>query len=1418
MHVRDARRPISVTTGSQFLFVLAVAAALLLTAAATAQAETPSIRWLSVGERQMPLQRAEAASAAIERIASDGSSRHIVVQFDRPLSTDERDRLADSGVVLQSYLGGNAFFAAVTPDALDAGALGRFAPLRSATAIETTLKLHPAFISGELPSHAVVEEAEGDGDETIVAAYVVFHEDINLDIDAYALCAAHNAAVRSALRSINGLVIELPKSQITQLAANDAVKWIEPPLPRMGRCNDSNRAITQADDAQAAPYNLDGSGVKVMVYDAGTARSTHVDFQGRLTVRDSSGMNDHPTHVSGTIGGAGVANAAYKGMAPGVTIEAYGFEGDLVAGFLYTDPGDLEADYNQAINTYGCDIANNSIGSNVESNGFDCSWQGNYGATSALIDEIVRGSLGAPFRIIWANGNERQGSRCDVEGFGDYYSMPPPAGAKNSISVGALNSNDDSMTSFSSWGPMDDGRLKPDICGPGCQSGGDGGVTSTFDTSDTAYGTFCGTSMACPTVTGLCALLLEDYRVQFAGQPDPRNSTLKILLAHNAVDLGNAGPDYVYGYGSVRIRDTIDFMRLGHFLEQEVSQGDTFTVLIPVGAGDPALKVTLAWDDFPGTPNVNPTLVNDLDLRVFNPSNVRYYPWTLNPANPSAAAVQTQEDHTNNIEQVYVASPAAGTWRIEIHGFNVPQGPQPFSVCASPGLIKCSSAGTITLDKTKYGCEDTAEIKVIDCDLNTDDGVIETVNVTIVSTSEPGGEIVQLTETAAESADFRGTISLSETNAPGVLLVANGDTITATYIDADDGEGGINVVVTADAPIDCQGPIISAVQVASLDSGSATITFTTDEAANGTIRYGLSCGSLGDSQAEVGYKTAHTIVLTGLSNNTTYYFAVDAEDVGGNESTDDNGGACYTFTTPNIPDDCIDAIEACPGSVYSGTTVGMNNDGSASCGDSATSPDVWYVYTPGENGTATFSLCSGTTYDSVLSIHTGCPGTTANEVGCDDDFCSGGGPSQVTIGVTEGVTYYIRVTGWNGSAGNYSLEISGPECGGDALAISFPNGLPEAIEPDVATTFDVTIQDDQETYVPGSGTLYYRYDGGSFQTAPLTELGGEMFEATLPAPACGDFAEYYISAEGNLGSIVLRPPSAPASLYESLVGTLTTVIDDNFESDLGWTTGVVGSPSSGFWQRGTPVNDPGWEYDPITDADGSGQCYLTQNETGNTDIDGGGVVLISPTLDMSAGNMTISYFYFLRLTNDDGTDKILVEISSNGDAGPWTEIARHDDDAGLVWMSHTITQNDLDVAGVTLTANMKMRFTANDDDPASINESAIDGFKVVGFTCVDPILTGACCFNDESCSDDVTEAACIAGLGAYQGDGTSCGDGVCPCVGVMGDMNEDAIVNGSDIQLFVYALLEEYHPCADFDDDDAMTSADIDGMLQALGL
>jgi len=839
--------------------------------------------------------------SAISQLADPVEARHVVVQFPSPVKAESKEELGESGLALLSYLGNRAFFAKVAAGQSAVAQLSAAAGQAAVLPIQSAWKAHPAVTALEIPEYAVIDRKYPD--DLVVAVYVLFHQDVDLEVEGSGVAKANDATTVARMPVINGLVVTLKQSQLPALIAEDAVMWVEWPLPPMSVINDSNRVISEANTLQAAPYDLDGTGVMVMVYDGGTARSTHVDFSGRLTVHDSSGPEDHATHVAGTIGGDGTASGGtYKGMAPNVSLVSYGFQYDGSEIFLYSNPGDINSDYNEAINTRGADISNNSIGTNTEPNGFPCSIQGDYGVTSALIDSIVGGSLGAPFRVIWANGNERQGSTCDIEGYGDYYSTAPPAGAKNHITVGALNSNDDTMTSFSSWGPVDDGRMKPDISAPGCQGNDDFGVTSPSSSGDSDYTSMCGTSMAAPTVAGLSSLILQDFRANFPTEPDPRNSTLKVLFAHNAVDLGNAGPDHQFGYGSVRAQQTVDFMRSGNFFEDQVSQGETFVVQVPVGVSDSELKVTLAWDDVPGTPNVDPALVNDLDIRVISPSGTTHYPWTLEPTAPSAAAVQTQANRVDNIEQVRVTGPEPGVWRVEVYGFAVPQGPQSFSLAASPLLVSCTSSGVISLEQSKYACDASVTMTVIDCDLNTDDSTVQTTTIGIDSSSEPAGESVLLTETGEATALFQGSISLNVTDSGSVLQVADGDTVTATYVDADDGEGGTNVTVTAAATVDCTSPIISNVQTSNLEAHGATVSFDTDEATNAAVRFGSSCASLTQSVSGSGSDTTHSVDLAGLTDNTAYYYAVDAEDEASNSSTDDNGGACYTFTTPDTPD------------------------------------------------------------------------------------------------------------------------------------------------------------------------------------------------------------------------------------------------------------------------------------------------------------------------------------------------------------------------------------------------------------------------------------------------------------------------------------------------------------------------------------
>lgn len=181
---------------------------------------------------------------------------------------------------------------------------------------------------------------------------------------------------------------------------------------------------------------------------------------------------------------------------------------------------------------------------------------------------------------------------------------------------------------------------------------------------------------------------------------------------------------------------------------------------------------------------------------------------------------------------------------------------------------------------------------------------------------------------------------------------------------------------------------------------------------------------------------------------------------------------------PPPPNDaCADAIVACPGQTYTGNTASATVDGATTCGSSSSTADVWYQYTPATSGSATFSLCgAGTTYDSVLSVHSGCPGTAANSLNCDDDGCGGfSAPSTVTRNVTAGTTYLIRVSGWSGSAGAYALTITGPACQ------SVDYTLTTSVTP--AGTGSITLN-------PPGGT----YPSGTTVTVMADAIGGWHFD------------------------------------------------------------------------------------------------------------------------------------------------------------------------------------------------------------------------------------------------------------------------------------------------------------------------------------
>lgn len=269
-----------------------------------------------------------------------------------------------------------------------------------------------------------------------------------------------------------------------------------------------------------------------------------------------------------------------------------------------------------------------------------------------------------------------------VDPYPYYANIPPPATAKNVITVGAINSDDNTMTDFSGWGPVDDGRIKPEVVAPGDEVEGDGAIKSTIP-PDT-YGLQTGTSMAAPAVSGAVALIIEDYRRLYGRDPLP--STVKALLIHGTQDLGNRGPDFSYGYGKINVAKAIDLLESESIIEDEVGHQESKLFYLTVPEGATSVKVTLVWDDEAATSNAAKTLVNDLDLIVRDPYGGRYYPWTLDPQIPSGIAVRITEDHTNNIEQVEVDDwLTPGTWTVEVYGYAVPvKAPQRYSLVLTP--------------------------------------------------------------------------------------------------------------------------------------------------------------------------------------------------------------------------------------------------------------------------------------------------------------------------------------------------------------------------------------------------------------------------------------------------------------------------------------------------------------------------------------------------------------------------------------------------------------------------------------------------------------------------------------------------------------------------------------------------------------
>ncbi len=449
-----------------------------------------------------------------------------------------------------------------------------------------------------------------------------------------------------------------------------------------------------------AGLNLSGIGQTLGIWDGGKVRVTHQEFSGRAVQMDNtSGNSDHATHVAGTMLAAGITPAA-KGMSYEAYLQAYDWFDD---GYEMYNAGLDGLKVSQ--HSYGY-ITGWSYGSWSDNTGWywwgdpdiseteDYRW-GFYNSVAQSWDYIANS---APhYLIVKSAGNDRGTGPApgtghyvwdsnlevwvysttvrDKDGGNDGFDTISTNGnAKNIMTVGAVLSNG-SMASYSGWGPTDDGRIKPDIVAKGSS------VYSAGSASNSTYSTKSGTSMSGPMISGSIGLLLHHQENLNPGVV-LLSSTIKGLIIHSADDniSGNPGPDYRFGWGLMDTEQAANIMTANknygiHLKELTINNEEELIFYVKADGNEP-LRATIAWND-PYAPRPDPSLnpadlllLNDLDMRINDMNDNGYFPYILDPANPSNPAT-TGDNFRDNVEMIHIEEPVANAlYKITINHKN----------------------------------------------------------------------------------------------------------------------------------------------------------------------------------------------------------------------------------------------------------------------------------------------------------------------------------------------------------------------------------------------------------------------------------------------------------------------------------------------------------------------------------------------------------------------------------------------------------------------------------------------------------------------------------------------------------------------------------------------------------------------------
>lgn len=566
-----------------------------------------------------------------------GDQYFVLIQFDDLPGKQAKENLLKAGVALQEYLPGNAYLATIK-NSFDFVTTNQWG-IVSINVLPAAYKISKQLIS---------YQSDNKKENSLVA--VSYYSTIKKTAVLDELQKAGAIVVNTKYNATNIIFIEADKQLINVIAAWPFISSIGLQTVHDKPLNYNSRAVHGVENLNALNgKNLNGKRVTIGIGDNADI-STHIDFSGRLISRTPWIPGDHGTHVSGTAAGAGIINVKYKGMAPKATIINQFFSDVITNAPTYITDNNMV-------------LSNNSYYSAED----DCPGEGVYDVLSNYIDHQTR-QYKQLMHVVAAGNDGTLSCAAFPASFGTVKSGWQSA--KNVLTVGAMNARDYSIANFSSRGPVNDGRIKPEITANGWA------VVSTK--ANNKYGADYGTSMAAPAVTGALSLLYERYR-QLNGGNNPSAALMKTLVCNTAEDLGNPGPDYTFGFGMLEAAGAIDALEQNRYSINTIINGGNAAQTIAIPVNTRRLKVMLYWADTAAATNAATALVNDLDLTVNTPSAILHYPLVLNPSPAAVNNVAVEgPDHVNNIEQVVIENPVTGNYTINVAGFSVPYGPQEY--------------------------------------------------------------------------------------------------------------------------------------------------------------------------------------------------------------------------------------------------------------------------------------------------------------------------------------------------------------------------------------------------------------------------------------------------------------------------------------------------------------------------------------------------------------------------------------------------------------------------------------------------------------------------------------------------------------------------------------------------------------------